>query len=393
MRRSTDRILTTHVGSLARPTEVLDLMRAKALGEPYDADAYRTAVRSAVASCVRQQADVGLDSVSDGEQGKIGHALYVGERLSGFGAMTDGASQSSSSPSSLFRAEEQAFPEYYERYFNVAMLGGAVARVAPPSCTGPVAYKGQVALEEDLDDLSAAVEKLGEEWTGEVFMPAIAPSGAGDNRYYASEEDYLHAVAEALQTEYEAIVDRGFILQIDDPFLTEIFGDPLVPMEQRRRRGEAYVEAINHAVENIAEDRIRFHTCYGINEGPRVHDIPLAEIIDVILKVKAEAYSFEAANPRHEHEYHIWDDVELPDGKILIPGMITHSSNIVEHRDLIAERIIRFAERVGRENVIAGADCGFASQASYTPEVHPTVAWAKLGALHEGAEIATGRLY
>jgi len=386
MKRSTDRILTTHCGSLARPKELLDLMRAKALGKPYDSDDYEVAVRDAVTISVREQVNAGLDSVSDGEQGKIGHALYVGERLTGFEMLPNG-------DSSLFRAEEESFPEYYEEYFKVAMLGGAVAPVASPTCTGPVAYRGREELDKDLSNLRDAVNALGDGWPGEVFMPAIAPSGAGANQHYTSEEEYLFAVADALRTEYEAIVAAGFVLQIDDPFLTAIYCDLEVPVDSRRRRAETYVEAVNHAVRNCPEEKIRFHTCYGINEGPRIHDIPLAEIIDVILGVKAGAYSFEAANPRHEHEYHVWDDVRLPDGKLLIPGVITHSTNIVEHPELIAERIVRFAERVGRERVIAGADCGFASQASYKPEVHPTVVWAKFRALHEGARIATERLW
>ncbi len=224
-------------------------------------------------------------------------------------------------------------------------------------------------------------------------MPAIAPSGAGSNEYYDSEDQYLFAVADALQSEYEAIVAAGFLLQIDDPFLSEIYSDPLTPIADRRQRGEAYVEAINRALRNIPEEKVRFHTCYGINEGPRVHDIALGEIVDMVLRVKAGAYSFEAGNPRHEHEYHLWETTRLPESKVIMPGVITHSSNIVEHPELIAERIVRFAERVGRENVIAGADCGFASQASYKPEVHPTVVWAKFRALVEGARIATGRLW
>jgi 5-methyltetrahydropteroyltriglutamate--homocysteine methyltransferase len=387
--RSTNRILTTHCGSLARPKELLDAMRAKALGELYDAEAYELAVGRAVASCVRAQVEAGLDSVSDGEQGKVGHALYVGERLTGFETLPTGQS----SVSSLFRAEMESFPEYYDEYFKSAMLGGAVAVLASPTCTGKVGYQGHATLSKDLANLREAVDALGEGWSGDAFMPAIAPSGVGENEYYASEEEYLFAVSDALQVEYEAIVAAGFILQIDDPWLSEIYSEPAVPVAVRRKQAETYVEAINNAVRNIPEEKIRFHTCYGINQGPRVHDVPLAEIIDLVLRVKAGAFSFEAANPRHEHEYHIWDTVRLPDGKILMPGVITHSTNIVEHPELIAERIVRFAERVGRDNVIAGADCGFASQASYRPEVHPTVVWAKFRALHEGARIATQRLW
>ena len=301
MRRSSERILTTHVGSLARPKELLDLMRARALGESYDADAYPAAVRDAVATCVREQAASGLDTVSDGEQSKIGHATYIGERLAGFEPRADGQS----SVSSLFRAEIEEFPEYYEDYFNVAMLGGAVAPVAELTCTGPVTYRGFESLRRDLDNLKEAVDALGDEWAGEVFMPAIAPSGAGGNEYYDSEDQYLFAVADALQSEYEAIVAAGFLLQIDDPFLSEIYSDPLTPIADRRERGDAYVEAINRGLRNIPEEKVRFHTCYGINEGPRVHDIALGEIVDTVLRVKAGAYSFEAGNPRHEHEYHL----------------------------------------------------------------------------------------
>jgi 5-methyltetrahydropteroyltriglutamate--homocysteine methyltransferase len=389
LRRSAERILTTHVGSLARPKELLDLMRSKALGESYDVATYQATVRGAVAACVREQAASGLDSVSDGEQGKIGHATYIGERLAGFEPREAGPS----SVSSLFRAEIEEFPEYYEEYFKVAMLGGAVAPVAQLVCTGPVRYKGFEALGRDLDNLSAAVDALGSDWSGDVFMPAIAPSGAGDNEYYGDEEEYLFAVADSLRSEYEAIVAAGFLVQIDDPFLSEIYSDPLAPMSERRERAETYVAAINRAIRNIPQDRIRFHTCYGINQGPRVHDIALGEIVDMVLRVNAGAYSFEAANPRHEHEYHLWESARLPEGKVIMPGVITHSTNIVEHPELIAERIVRFAERLGRENVIAGADCGFASQASYKPEIHPSVVWAKFHALAEGARIATARLW
>jgi 5-methyltetrahydropteroyltriglutamate--homocysteine methyltransferase len=368
---------------------LLDLMRARALGESYDAEAYRAAVRDAVGTCVREQAACGLDTVSDGEQGKIGHATYIGERLAGFEPRADGQS----SVSALFRAEIEEFPEYYEQYFSVAMLGGAVAPAAELTCTGPVKYTGFESLERDLDNLQEAVDALDDDWSGQAFVPAIAPSGAGANSYYDTEEEYLFAVADALQSEYEAIVAAGFLLQIDDPFLSEIYSDPLTPIADRRERGDAYVEAINRALRNIPEEQVRFHTCYGINEGPRVHDIAFDEIVDLVLRVNAGAYSFEAGNPRHEHEYHLWETARLPEGKVIMPGVITHSTNIVEHPELIAERIVRFAERVGRENVIAGADCGFASQASYTPEVHPTVVWAKFRALWEGARIATAQLW
>ena len=225
-------------------------------------------------------------------------------------------------------------------------------------------------------------------------MPAVAPGGVGRNEYYGSDEEYLAAVGDALREEYRAIVDAGFILQVDDPWLTEVHSqDPSLSATERRKIAERSVEAINHALRGIPAEKIRFHTCYGINEGPRVHDAPLKEIVDLILKVNAGAYAFEAANPRHEHEYHVWETAKLPAGKILIPGVITHCSNIVEHPELIAERITRYAKLVGRENVIAGADCGFSSQATYEPEIHPKIVWAKFQALAEGARLATKELW
>ncbi len=382
MKRSTDRILTTHCGSLPRPHDLLDLMKAKLSGERYDADAYASRVLSAVTEAVRRQAESGVDIVSDGEQGKPSFFAYVSERLSGFEPRPGTRWR-------LFQAEVKAFPEYYKQYFSQAMLGGAIAPVVPMVCTGPVSYRGQDAVRSDIANLKAALAGVK---TEEVFMPAVAPSGVGRNEYYRSDAEYLHAVAEAMRVEYQAIVDAGFILQIDDPYLT-LYSYSTQGAAERRKTAEMDVEALNHALQGIPPEKVRFHTCYGINEGPRVHDAPLSELVDVILKVNAGAYSFEAANPRHEHEYHVWEDVKLPEGKILIPGVITHASNIVEHPELIAERITRYAKLVGRENVIAGADCGFSSQATYNPEVHPTVVWAKFQAMAEGARLATDQLW
>jgi 5-methyltetrahydropteroyltriglutamate--homocysteine methyltransferase len=385
MKRSKDRILTTHTGSLARPKDLLDLMKAKIKGEPYDEKAYAEQTRSAVAESVRKQAESGIDIVTDGEQGKPGFFAYVRERLTGFepkgperGARKEWA------------AEVAAFPQYYEQYFSRRMMGGSIASRIPLVCTGPVGYRGQEAIRKDIQNLQDAVRGLRVE---EAFMPAVAPSGVGVNEYYGSEEEYLQAVGEALRTEYQAIVDGGFILQIDDPWLTEVYGDASLSPAERRKIGERSVEALNHALRGIPVEKIRFHTCYGINEGPRVHDASLKDILDLVLKVNAGAYSFEAANPRHEHEYHVWENVKLPAGKVIIPGVITHASNIVEHPELIAERITRFAKLVGRENVIAGSDCGFSSQATYNPEVHPTVVWAKFKAMAEGARLATNQLW
>jgi len=383
MRQQDARIPTTHCGSLARPADLLDLMRARAAGEPYDLEGYARRVQSAVAESVRNQVENGIDIPTDGEQGKLGFYAYVAERLAGF----EGRPGSNRTP---FAAELKAFPEYYERYFRQAMTGGAAAPVVPVVCTGPISYQGHAAIRRDIANLKAALANASVE---DAFMPAVAPSGVGSNEYYPNEERYLFAVAEAMRTEYRAIVDAGFLLQIDDPFLTDLHADPSFTAAKRRRRAEMYVEAVNHALRGIPSGRVRFHTCYGINQGPRVHDAPLADIVGVMLKVNAGAYSFEAANARHEHEYHVWERVKLPEGKRLIPGVITHASNIVEHPELVAERIVRYAKLVGRENVIAGTDCGFSSQATYTPEVHPSVVWAKFQAMAEGAWLAAAQLW
>ena len=383
MTRSVARILTTHCGSLARRRDLLDMMKAKARGEPYDPEAYAMRIRSAVAETVRKQVESGIDIPTDGEQGKLGFYAYVRERLTGF------EPRAGTRPMP-FAAEMSAFPEYYDQYFSRAMLGGSVAPIVPLVCTGPVSYRGQDALGRDIDNLKAALAGV---TPGDVFMPAVAPSGVGMNEYYPTEEQYLHAVAEAMHAEYRAIVDAGFLVQIDDPFLTDLYSDPSLSGVERQRRGEMYVEAVNRGLRGIPEDRVRFHTCYGINEGPRIHDAPLGDIVGLMLKVNAGAYSFEAANARHEHEYHLWERVKLPEGKVLIPGVITHASNIVEHPELVAERIIRYARLVGRENVIAGSDCGFSSQATYNPEVHPSVVWAKFQAMAEGARLASAQLW
>ena len=383
MKHSRERILTTHCGSLARSRDLLDMMKARATGGQYDEAAYDAKVRSAVAETVRLQVENGIDVITDGEQSKRGFFAYARERLEGFEPSPGGRV-------GLWKAEVDDFPEYYEQYFKQAMSGGSIAPIVPLVCTGPVAYRGQEAVQLDIENLKAAL--VGIE-SGEVFMPAVAPSGAGSNAYYPSDEEYLHAVAAALHTEYQAIVDAGFLLQVDDPFLSDVYSYSGAAPADRQRTAEIYVEAINHALEGIPSDRVRFHTCYGINEGPRIHDAPLQELVDVMLRINADAYSFEAANPRHEHEYHVWEDVKLPDGKMLIPGVITHASNIVEHPELIAERIGRYARLVGRENVMAGADCGFSSQATYSPEVHPTVVWAKFRAMAEGARLATEKLW
>jgi len=383
VQQNTDRIQTTHAGSLPRPKDLLDLMKAKFSGKAFDQAALDTCTTNAVAQMVRKQVETGIDVVADGEMSKPGFFSYVKERLAGFQERPDRKHK-------LFAAEMAAFPEYYAQYFNQAMLGGTVAPIVPLVCNGPVTYTGQAAIQRDIANLKAAVAGL--QVTG-VFMPSTAPSGVGYNEYYKSEEDYINAVAAAMRVEYQAIIDAGFLLQIDDPFLSDIFADPDLDDAGKNRRAAMYVESINTAIAGIPADRIRFHTCYGINEGPRIFEAALAEVAPHMLRIKAGSFSFEAANARHEHEYHLFETVRIPKDVVLIPGVITHASNIVEHPELIAERIVRFAKLVGRENVVAGGDCGFSSQATYNTEVHPTVVWAKFQAMAEGARIATRQLW
>jgi 5-methyltetrahydropteroyltriglutamate--homocysteine methyltransferase len=385
LQQNTDRVQTTHIGSLPRPHRLLDAMKAKYSGSQYDAAAFQQALRSAVGGVVQKQVDCGIDIVTDGEFSKPGFFTYIRERLEGFESRPNVKVK-------LFEQEVAAFPEYYEQYFKRAMMGGAIVSLAPVVCVGPVKYRGEKLVQIDIENVkaAAAAARVPNE---HVFLPATAPSGVGINEYYKSDEEYFHALAAEMAKEYRAIIDAGILVQVDDPFLPDIFFEVGRDDASKRRRAEIYVEAVNTALDGIPPERVRFHTCYGINEGPRIYEAALADIIQYVLKINAGSYSFEAANPRHEHEYHLFERVKVPDGKVLIPGVVTHASNIVEHPELIAERIIRFARLVGRENVIAGADCGFSSQALYTTEVHPTVIWEKFKAMREGANIASRQLW
>jgi 5-methyltetrahydropteroyltriglutamate--homocysteine methyltransferase len=385
IQQNTDHIQTTHIGSLPRPHAVLDLMKAKLNGQPYDQQVYDATIAKAVADSVRKQVECGIDIVTDGEVSKPGFFTYIQERLTGFEARPK-------QKMLLFQQEVAAFPEYYAQYFKDAMMGGAIVPLSPVVCVGPVTYQGEKHLQIDIANVKAAAKAMGVP-DHHVFLPATAPSGVGINEYYKSEEDYFHAVAAALGTEYKAIVAAGILLQVDDPFLPDIFFEPGLDDAQKKRRAEIYVEAINLALTGIPAEMVRFHTCYGINEGPRLYEASLADVIGYMLKINAGSYSFECANPRHEHEYHLFERIKIPDGKVLCPGMITHASNIVEHPELIAERIMRFTKLVGRENVIAAADCGFSSQALYRTEVHHTVIWEKFKALRQGADLASKQLW
>jgi len=385
IQQNTDRIQTTHIGSLPRPHALLDMLKAKFDGQPFDRKKFDTLLAAAVTDAVRKQVECGIDIVTDGEFSKPGFFTYIQERLEGF-------EQRPGQKMKLFVKEVAAFPEYYAEYFKQAMMGGAIVALAPVVCIGPVKYRGEKFVQRDIDNVKRAAAAAGVA-DHHVFLPATAPSGVGVNEYYKTEEEYFQALAAELAKEYRAIVDAGILVQIDDPFLPDIFFDPDLDRTQMKRRAEIYVEATNSALRGIPPEMVRFHTCYGINEGPRLYEAALSDIIEYVLQINAGSYSFEAANPRHEHEYHLFEHVKVADGKVLCPGMITHASNIVEHPELIAERIVRFAKLVGRENVIAAADCGFSSQALYRTEVHDTVVWEKFKALRQGADLATKQLW
>ena len=388
MKQSTERILTTHVGSLPRPSDLLEMIQAKERGEAFDAAALSARVKGTVAEVVRRQAESGIDIIADGEMGRFGFIPYINERLTGLEPRPNPGGEGTWARS----REHLAFPEYYAW---AAQMPGAAGGAQPTRwvCTATIAYKGHQALARDIDNLKAALVQVRYE---EAFMPAVSPAqlaGWNKNEFYKSDEEFRVAVADALHQEYRAIVDAGLVLQIDDPQLASHYTThPELDIAQCRNWASATVELLNHALAGIPQQRVRYHTCYGINMGPRVHDLELKHIVDIMLRVNAGAYSFEAGNPRHEHEWRVWEEVKLPDGKVVIPGVITHGSNFVEHPEAIAQRIGRFAQVVGRENAIAGADCGFASF-STTCEVHPTVVWAKLASLAEGARLATKELW
>jgi 5-methyltetrahydropteroyltriglutamate--homocysteine methyltransferase len=348
-----------------------------------------------VGDVVRKQAETGIDIVTDGEQGKASFFGYIVERFNGFERKPAPPGREGSLRAAS--RDYQAFPDYYawsERIAEWAGGRGGDRRHGVDVCTGPVSYKGRAAVQTDIDNLKAALHGLPHE---EVFMPAIAPSyifATLPNEFYRTDEEYEQALADALREEYRAIVDAGFVLQVDDPRLvTYYMMNPDLGVADCRKWAARRVEAINESLRGIPLERVRFHTCYSIDVGPRIHDMELKDVVDIIFRINAGAYSFEAANPRHEHEYHVFERVPPPAGRILIPGVISHTTNLIEHPDLIAERIVRFARIVGRENVIAGADCGFAASAVRFNDTHPSVAWLKFAALRDGARLASRELW
>lgn len=386
MKRSTERILTTHVGSLTRPVEIIDAMRARVNNEPYDRESFAASLRKGVAEVVRKQAQVGVDIVSDGEFGKSGFAVYINERLGGF------ERRPGEPGASVSRGKDRAdFADFYREYDRLTQSHRpARARWV---CTGPVTYDPTL-VQVDIANFEAALEGAGVE---EAFMPVAAPITVETDRpneYYPTQEAYLYAIGDALKEEYRAIVDAGFLVQLDDPWITARWDQmlPDIDLEQFQKFCETRIEATNYALAAIPRDRIRYHICWGSWHGPHSTDIPIKDILSLFLKVNAGAYLFEAANVRHEHEWKVWQDVELPEGAVLVPGVVTHATNLIEHPELVAQRIVRLANLVGRENVLAGTDCGF-SQGPFSAKVHPSIQWAKLNALVEGAKLATRELW
>jgi len=382
MQRSDERILTTHVGSIVRPKSMLDLASFRS-GPPKDPVQYGQVVRAAVEDVVRHQVAAGIDIVNDGEYGKSSWANYVLGRISGFETRPG-----KPSPLDWLGRDRERFPEVVEKE-----LGITPTSIVAYVCTSPIEYREVADVQRDAANLQAALS--GTRAT-EGFITAVAPASAvfnGVNEFYSSERDYIFALAEALRQEYLQIVKAGFVVQVDDAVLANMY-DHLVQQSPQhyRRWAELRVEALNHALRDIPPERVRYHVCFGSWHLPHTSDAPLEEIVDLILNVRAGAYSLEAANPRHEHEWRVWQKVKLPEGKILIPGVITHHIMTVEHPQVIADRIVRYAKIVGRENVIAGADCGFA-QVDHLQRVHPTVMWAKFESLAAGARLATKELW
>jgi len=382
MKRSTERILVTHAGSLARPKDLMEMLLARNDGKPYDREALPERLRSAVAEVAQKQIECGVDIVNDGELGKSNFSRYARERLSGFVERPAGPDFK---PTSIFGRDMIEFPDYFNRGGRTSI--GHHSRVF--YCAEPLKYVGHDEVKADIENLKAALH--GKQFE-EAFLPAIAPGTMEHwmkNEYYPTEEAYLFAIADAMHEEYKAIVNAGFVLQIDDPDLADAWQMfPQMSAADYRKYQEMRIDALNHGLRDLPIDRVRFHMCWGSYHGPHKYDIPLKDIVDIVLKVRAGAYSIEASNPCHEHEWRVWEDVKLPDGKILIPGVVGHYSDFIEHPQAIADRLVRYAKIMGRENVMAGTDCGIGSRVG-----HPQVGWAKFQAMAEGARMATKELW
>ena len=392
MRRSLERILTTHVGSLIRPAPLLPFIRARQSGQSYDQRAYGACLASSVAEVVREQAAAGIDVPSDGEFGKgISWSQYALERLSGFERRPGAPGESRFARG----ADRSRFAEFYAELDAASgPPASAGASVGEAVCVAPIRYTGQAEVQRDIDNFKAALKAAG---VAEGFLPVAAPASVipdKRNEFYKDDEAMLEAIADAMRVEYRAIVDAGLLLQLDDARAAVTY-DRMVPpasFADYRRWLELQVDAINHATDGIPTDRIRYHVCWGSWPGPHTTDVPLKDIADLVLRVRAGAYLIEGANPRHEHEWRVWEKVKLPKDSVLVPGVISHATNVVEHPELVAERVVRIARLVGRENVLAGTDCGFA-QGPFHRRVHPSIMWAKLQTLAEGAKLASQQLW
>ena len=375
MKRSTHGILTTHMGGLPQPQDMYDMLQAKAEGKRVDTEKLAIKIRGAVADMVKRQVDAGISVVNDGEQSKPNYATYVKDRLKGFDGETVPRPH---------RREQQLFPDFYAQRPGLAPLA---------SCNGPISWKDFSAVETDIANMKAALKSVKAE---EVFMSANSPGNTSvryTNRYYKSEGEYLHAIGDVIRREYEAIAEAGFILQIDCPDLTVHTQGPDTTNQELRSIAAERVEAFNYATRNIAPESVRTHICWGRGEGARDHDLPLKDLVDLHLKCRAQGLTIVAANGRHEHEWRVWKDVKLPVGMVLIPGVLDNTTPIIEHPQTVADRITRFAGVVGRENVIGGVNCGFGLAPNGTNGVTPSVMWAKLKSLSEGAALATTELW
>jgi len=387
MKRSSERILTTHVGSLIRPAPLQEFLRAKQAGKPFDQAAYKTCLASCVADIVRKQAEAGVDVVSDGEFGKsISWSQYVLERLSGFERRPIKAGGNPFTRG----VDRERFAEFYAELDERE----GMATTAEAACVGPIAYTGQAELKRDIANFKAALKDVN---VTEAFLPVAAPASVipdRENEYYKSEEELIRAIGSAMRTEYSMIIEAGFVLQLDDARAAVNF-DRMVPpasFADYRKWLALQVDVLNEAIAGLPRDRIRYHVCWGSWPGPHTSDVPLEDIVDLILSMKVGAFVIEGANPRHEHEWRVWETAKLPSGSLLIPGVISHATNVVEHPELVAERIVRLARLVGRENLIAATDCGFA-QGPFYRRVHPSIMWAKLEALAQGARLASAELW
>jgi 5-methyltetrahydropteroyltriglutamate--homocysteine methyltransferase len=389
------RILTTHVGSLVRPPSLVAFLEEIEAERPYDQTAHDACLRESIAEVVRQQAEAGVDIVSDGEFGKTGNwAWYVHQRISGFTERPATPEEAGNPLMTMSMGRDfAAFPEFYAEYFPTQGFRVRPANITN-ACTGPIRYIGHAQVQRDIDNLKAAASQVKVQ---DAFLPVVAPASAFPfykNEYYKDEESLLFALAKALREEYKAVLDAGLRIQIDDAFLPWTYERIVPPMTlaQYRKWAELRIDALNYALEGLPQERIRYHICWGSWNAPHIFDVPLQDIVDLLLKLRVGGYQFEAANVRHEHEWKVWQSVKVPEDRVLIPGVISHVTNVVEHPDLVADRLIRYASIVGRERVMAGSDCGFA-QSPFTRRVHPTVQWAKLKAQAEGARIATERLW